>query len=128
MSIDIDRTAAARYGITVEDIQNEIEVALAGRAVTYTWKSGSLSGPHSYARADRNDEESIRRLLISPGICRLQTRRRLFKMGEALRLQCRKRPRLERMLMTPHLHMRRREGFDPAECCSQRWALLKDRP
>ena len=36
LQIDIDRKAAARYGIIVEDIQNEIEVALAGRAVTYT--------------------------------------------------------------------------------------------
>ncbi len=36
LQIDIDRKAAARYGISVEDIQNEIEVALAGRAVTYT--------------------------------------------------------------------------------------------
>ena len=36
LQIDIDREAAARYAITVEDIQNEIEVALAGRAVTYT--------------------------------------------------------------------------------------------
>ena len=36
LDINIDREAAARYGISVEDIQNEIEVALAGRAVTYT--------------------------------------------------------------------------------------------
>ena len=31
LEITIDREAAARYGIAVEDIQNEIEVALGGR-------------------------------------------------------------------------------------------------
>jgi Cu(I)/Ag(I) efflux system membrane protein CusA/SilA len=68
VQIDIDRTAAARYGITVEDIQNEIEVALAGRAVTYTVeKRDRYPVRIRYARADRGDEESIRRLLISPG-------------------------------------------------------------
>jgi Cu(I)/Ag(I) efflux system membrane protein CusA/SilA len=68
VQIDIDRTAAARYGITVEDIQNEIEVALAGRAVTYTVeKRDRYPVRIRYARADRNDEERIRRLLISPG-------------------------------------------------------------
>ena len=36
LQIDINREKAARYGITVEDIQNEIEVALGGRVVTYT--------------------------------------------------------------------------------------------
>jgi copper/silver efflux system protein len=67
IQIDIKRPEAARYGITVEDIQNEIEVALAGRAVTYTVeKRDRFPVRVRYARADRNDEESIRRLLISP--------------------------------------------------------------
>ncbi len=68
IQIDIKRPEAARYGITVEDIQDQIEVALAGRAVTYTVeKRERFPVRVRYARADRNDEESIRRLLISPG-------------------------------------------------------------
>ena len=68
LQIDINREAAARYGISVEDIQNEIEVALAGRAVTYTVeKRDRFPVRIRYARAQREDEESIRRLLVSPG-------------------------------------------------------------
>jgi Cu(I)/Ag(I) efflux system membrane protein CusA/SilA len=67
LQIDIDRQAAARYGISVEDIQNEIEVALAGRAVTFTVeKRDRFPVRIRYARAQREDEESIRRLLVSP--------------------------------------------------------------
>ncbi|MBS0262416.1 MAG: efflux RND transporter permease subunit, partial [Planctomycetes bacterium] len=68
LQVDINREAAARYGISVEDIQNEIEVALAGRAVTFTVeKRERFPVRIRYARAYREDEESIRRLLISPG-------------------------------------------------------------
>ena len=68
LQIEIDRQAAARYGISVEDIQNEIEVALAGRAVTFTVeKRDRFPVRVRYARAQREDEDSIRRLLISPG-------------------------------------------------------------
>src|SRR5204863_3261188 len=68
LEIDINREMAARYGVSVEDIQNEIEVALAGRAVTYTVERRDRFPVRvRYARVDRNDEESIRRLLISPG-------------------------------------------------------------
>src|SRR5262245_20314535 len=64
---DIDHQAAARYGISVDDIQNEIEVALAGRAVTFTVeKRDRFPVRIRYARAQREDEESIRRLLVSP--------------------------------------------------------------
>ena len=67
LQIDIDRKAAARYGISVEDIQQEIEVALAGRAVTFTVeKRDRFPVRVRYARASREDEESIRRLLVSP--------------------------------------------------------------
>ena len=68
VQIDINRENAARYGISVEDIQNEIEVALAGRTVTFTVEERDRFPVRiRYARADRGDEESIRRLLVSPG-------------------------------------------------------------
>jgi Cu(I)/Ag(I) efflux system membrane protein CusA/SilA len=68
LQIDINREAAARYGITVEDIQNEIEIALGGRVVTYTVeKRERFPVRIRYSRVDREDEESIRSLLISPG-------------------------------------------------------------
>lgn len=68
LDIDIDREAAARYGISVEDIQNEIEVALAGRAVTYTVeKRERFPVRIRYVRSARDDEDSIRRLLVSSG-------------------------------------------------------------
>ncbi|MFM9963974.1 MAG: efflux RND transporter permease subunit [Planctomycetaceae bacterium] len=68
LQIDIKRPVAARYGISVEDIQNEIEVALAGRVVTYTVeKRERFPVRIRYSRVSREDEEAIGKLLISPG-------------------------------------------------------------
>jgi Cu(I)/Ag(I) efflux system membrane protein CusA/SilA len=68
LEIDIDRRKAARYGISVEDVQSEIEMAMAGRAVTYTVeKRDRFPVRIRYARGQREDEESLRRLLVSPG-------------------------------------------------------------
>jgi copper/silver efflux system protein len=65
LQIDIHREQAARYGISVEAIQNEIEVALGGRAVTYTVEDRDRFPVRiRYARVNRDDEESVRRLLI----------------------------------------------------------------
>lgn len=67
VEVRIDREKAARYGIAVEDIQAEIEVALAGTPVTYTVEERNrLPVRIRYARTDRRDEESIRRLLVGP--------------------------------------------------------------
>jgi Cu(I)/Ag(I) efflux system membrane protein CusA/SilA len=68
LEIDIDRRKAARYGISIEDVQSEIEMAMAGRAVTYTVeKRDRFPVRIRYARGQREDEESLRRLLVSPG-------------------------------------------------------------
>jgi Cu(I)/Ag(I) efflux system membrane protein CusA/SilA len=68
LEINIHREKAARYGIAVEDIQNEIEVALGGRVVTYTVeKRERFPVRVRYARASRDDEDTIKRLLIAPG-------------------------------------------------------------
>ncbi len=69
IEVDIDREKAARYGISVEDIQTEIEMAMAGRAVTYTVeKTRSLSGagPLRPRRAART-KQSLGRLLVTAG-------------------------------------------------------------
>jgi Cu(I)/Ag(I) efflux system membrane protein CusA/SilA len=68
LEIDIDREKAARFGITVEDIQSEIEVALGGRVITYTVeKRERFPVRIRYGRAFREDEEAVKRLLVSPG-------------------------------------------------------------
>jgi Cu(I)/Ag(I) efflux system membrane protein CusA/SilA len=67
LEIEIEREKAARFGIAVEDIQNEIEVALGGRTVTYTVeKRERFPVRIRYARAFRDDEHAVKRLLINP--------------------------------------------------------------
>ncbi|MBY0588827.1 efflux RND transporter permease subunit [bacterium] len=67
IEVKIDREKAARYGISVEDIQSEIEVALAGTPITYTVEQRNRFPVRiRYARTDRRDEESIGRLLVGP--------------------------------------------------------------
>jgi Cu(I)/Ag(I) efflux system membrane protein CusA/SilA len=66
LEIDIDRAKAARYGVSVDDIQNTIEVALGGRIITYTVeKRDRFPVRIRYARAEREDEETVKRLLVS---------------------------------------------------------------
>jgi Cu/Ag efflux pump CusA len=68
LRIDIDREKAARYGIRVDDIQDTIEVALGGRVITYTVEERDRFPVRvRYARARREDEETVKRLLVSSG-------------------------------------------------------------
>src|SRR6202011_5177983 len=66
LEIEIDRLKAARYGVSVVDIQDTIEMALGGRVVTQTVEGRERFPVRiRYARAQREDEEVIRRLLVS---------------------------------------------------------------
>ena len=101
---------AARYGITVEDIQNEIEVALAGRAVTYTVeKRERFPVRIRYARAEREDEESIRRLLVSPGSMAASAAAR-WQSTESATVQLRRRSRHDRRAVHGRPVARRHAG------------------
>jgi copper/silver efflux system protein len=69
LDVIIDRQRAARYGVTVEDVETEIETALGGRVVTYTVeKRERFPVRVRYARAQREDEEAVKRLLIPAGV------------------------------------------------------------
>src|SRR5262249_29956674 len=66
LEIDIDLEKAARYGVSVEDIKNTVEVALGGQAVTQTVEGRERFPVRiRYPRAQREDEETVRRLLVS---------------------------------------------------------------
>jgi Cu(I)/Ag(I) efflux system membrane protein CusA/SilA len=66
VEIVIDREKAARYGIQVGDIQDVVEVAMGGRPLTYTVEGRERYPVRvRYAREDRDDVESLKRILVS---------------------------------------------------------------
>jgi Cu(I)/Ag(I) efflux system membrane protein CusA/SilA len=66
LEINIDREKAARYGVNVGDIQDIIEVALGGKEITTTVEGRERFPVRiRYARAFREDEESVRNLLVN---------------------------------------------------------------
>jgi Cu(I)/Ag(I) efflux system membrane protein CusA/SilA len=66
LEIHIDRDRAARYGVSVADINDTIEVALGGRVVTQTVEDRNRFPVRvRYARTQRQDEEAVKRLLVS---------------------------------------------------------------
>jgi Cu(I)/Ag(I) efflux system membrane protein CusA/SilA len=68
LEIKIDRQKAARYGVRVGDIQDTIEIALGGRVITQTVEGRDRFPVRvRYARAFREDEEMVKRLLVSRG-------------------------------------------------------------
>jgi Cu(I)/Ag(I) efflux system membrane protein CusA/SilA len=66
LEIDIDRDKAARYGVRVGDIQDVVETALGGRVITMTVEGRERFPVRvRYARAFREDEQSVKNLLIA---------------------------------------------------------------
>ncbi|MCB9719712.1 MAG: efflux RND transporter permease subunit [Candidatus Omnitrophica bacterium] len=65
LDIDIDRLAAARYGLTVGDVQDIIKTAIGGMNITTTVE-GLERYPVNirYARELRSDIESLKRVLV----------------------------------------------------------------
>src|SRR5262249_21117028 len=68
LEIKIDREKAARYGVRVGDIQDTIEVALGGKVITPTVEGRDRFPVRvRYARDFREDEQAVKRLLVSRG-------------------------------------------------------------
>jgi Cu(I)/Ag(I) efflux system membrane protein CusA/SilA len=66
LEIKIDRDRAARYGVNVGDVQDVIETALGGRAITMTVEGRERFPVRvRYARTFREDEEDVKNLLVN---------------------------------------------------------------
>ncbi len=66
LEITVNREKAARYGISVEDVQNVIEIGMGGKVATTTLE-GRMRFPVRvrYGRDFREDEEKVRKILVS---------------------------------------------------------------
>ena len=66
IEVEVDRERAARYGVNVGDIQDVIEVALGGKAITTTVEGRERYPVRlRYSRDYRVDEDSIKHILVS---------------------------------------------------------------
>ena len=66
VEIHIDRKKASRYGINVGDVQDVVEVAMGGKAVTQTVEGRERYPVRvRYARDYRDDIEALRNILVS---------------------------------------------------------------
>lgn len=71
LEIKIDREKAARYGVSVGDIQDTIEVALGGKIITQTVEGRNRFPVRvRYALDYREDEEAVKRLLVKGNMSR----------------------------------------------------------
>jgi Cu(I)/Ag(I) efflux system membrane protein CusA/SilA len=69
LEIKIDRDRAARYGVRVGDVQDVIETALGGKAITTTVEGRERFPVRvRYNRASREDEADVKNLLVSAAI------------------------------------------------------------
>jgi copper/silver efflux system protein len=68
VEITINRARAARYGIQVGDIQDVVEVAMGGKPLTMTVEKRERYPVRvRYARAFRDDVESLKQILVAGG-------------------------------------------------------------
>ncbi|MBK7335028.1 MAG: efflux RND transporter permease subunit [Saprospirales bacterium] len=64
--MNIDRLAAARYGMNIEDVQEFIETAIGGMSVTTTVEGRERFPVRvRYPRELRDNPESIKKMLVS---------------------------------------------------------------
>ncbi len=66
LEIDIDRLEAARYGLSIAEVQGTLMATVGGQTVTETVEGRERYGVHvRYARELRSDPESIGRVLVA---------------------------------------------------------------
>jgi Cu(I)/Ag(I) efflux system membrane protein CusA/SilA len=69
VEVRVDRAKAARYGINVADVNDVVEVAVGGKAITQTVEGRERYPVRvRYSRDARVDEESLRRALVAAPI------------------------------------------------------------
>lgn len=87
LDIDIDRDAAARYGLSVEDVQDAVRTAIGGRNITTTIE-GVERYPLNvrYLRDFRDDLPALENVLVTSSTARAGEEPRPIPLGQVARI------------------------------------------
>lgn len=124
LEIDIDRAAIARYGLSINRVQEVIEVALGGKVVTQTIEGRERYPVRvRYLRELRDDWESIEGILVAaPGGAQVPLR-------ELATLQYRRGPQMiksEDTFLTAYVIFDKRAGYAEVEVVEQAQRYLSE--
>lgn len=125
LEIDIDRTAIARYGLSIEDVQQTIETAIGGMEITSTVEGRERFPVRvRYPRELRDDPESIRSILIptSDGA--------QIPLGELSELNYERGPQMiksEETFLTGYVLFDKRDGFAEVNVVNDAQRHLQDK-
>ncbi len=125
LEINIDRTAIARYGLNIADVQMYLEVALGGMALTTTVEGRERYNIRArYAREWRDNPEVMRQILI-PAPTGQQ-----IPLGELAEIDYRPGPMMirgENSFLVGYVLLDKKEGFSEVTVVEHADNYLKDK-
>jgi Cu(I)/Ag(I) efflux system membrane protein CusA/SilA len=123
LEIDIEREAIARYGISIQNVQDVIEVAIGGRRITTTVEGRERYGVRiRYLRELRDDIESLERILV-PAVGGAQIP--LVQLAEIRYVRGPQAIKSEDTFLTGYVVFDKREGYGEVDVVEQCRAHLQ---
>lgn len=123
--IEIDRDAIARYGLSVDDVQMVIAVAIGGEPITTTVEGRERYGVRArYPRELRDDPEAIKRIAI-PTASGAQ-----IPLGQLAHISYRRGPqmiRAEETFLTSYVLFDKKPGWAEVDVVRSAEAFLKEK-
>ncbi|MDT0645746.1 efflux RND transporter permease subunit [Zunongwangia sp. F260] len=125
LEIDIDRNAIARYGLSIEDVQQTIETAIGGMEITSTVEGRERFPVRvRYPRELRDDPESIKRILV-PTSSGAQ-----IPLGDLADLNYERGPQMiksEDTFLTGYVLFDKREGYAEVNVVNDAQAFIQEK-
>lgn len=125
LHLNIDRVAAARYGLNIEDVQNFIEIAIGGMSITSTVEGRErFSIRVRYPRELRDNPESIKRMLIPTPVGAQ------VPLGELVKIEYVKGPQMiksEDTFLTGYVLLDKKEGYAEVDVVEEAQRFIQDR-
>ncbi|HEX3018973.1 MAG TPA: efflux RND transporter permease subunit [Chitinispirillaceae bacterium] len=123
--IEIDRDAVARYGLSIDDVQMVITVAIGGEPITTTVEGRERYGVRArYPRELRNDPDAIRRIAV-PTKSGAQ-----IPLGQLAHISYRRGPqmiRAEETFLTSYVLFDKKDGWAEVDVVRNAEEFLKEK-
>jgi Cu(I)/Ag(I) efflux system membrane protein CusA/SilA len=125
LQLNIDRVAAARYGLNIEDVQNFIETAIGGMEVTTTVEGRERFPVRvRYPRELRDNPESIKKMLVPTPVGAQ------VPLGDLVRVEYVRGPQMiksEDTFLTGYVLFDKKEGYAEVDVVEEAQRFIRQR-